>query len=73
MTFKKLDEITDNIDKGLIPEPLVEPTEEDILELTKNKENFVKYLPYLISVSTAFENNDIVMVINDIIDQYVED
>lgn len=73
MTFEKLDEITDNIDKGLVPEPLFEPTEEDLLELTKNKEYFNRYLPYLISVSTAFENNDIVMVINDIIDQYMED
>lgn len=73
ITFDKIDEITENIDKGLVPEPLVEPTEEDLLELTKTEKSFEKYLPYLISVSTVYENRDVVMVVNDIIDRYVEE
>ena len=73
ITFDKIDEITENIDEGRICEPLVEPTEEDLLELTKTKKSFEKYLPYLISISTVYENRDIVMVINDIIDRYVEE
>lgn len=71
ITYDLIDEITDNIDKGLLPEPLEEPTEEEVYELTKDEEHFFKYLPYLISVATVFNGSDIVAVINNVIDKYV--
>lgn len=73
ITFDMIEKVTDNIDKGLVPEPLVEPTEEDLYELAKDKEHFFKYLPYLIAVSTTFSDSDIVITVNNIIDEYVED